>query len=203
MFLRDLGDTEVGAFGISSIGDLFLIEDVRLVEQRCTGVTVEFNDEAVADYLDQQIDGGRTPERFARHWIHTHPGESAVPSGTDIDTFARAFGGSDWAVMMILACGGETSTRLRFGCGPGAELDVPVAVDWTTPFAGTDHEAWEQEFQYCVHPVRPPKRARSRLGQTTEFDADSFELFDERELFPPLFDDFDLERSLDDRWVPY
>ncbi len=56
---------------------------------------------------------------------------------------------------------------LWFGCGPAAELDVPVVVNWNTLFAVTDFEAWEQE------------------------------------LFPPIFDDFDLERSLDDRWVPY
>ena len=38
LFLRDAGPTEVGGFGISSPGDHLLIEDVRLVRQRCTRV---------------------------------------------------------------------------------------------------------------------------------------------------------------------
>jgi hypothetical protein len=48
-FLRDVGDTEVGGFGISHVDDLLLIEDFQLVKQTCTPVTVEFDDIAVAD----------------------------------------------------------------------------------------------------------------------------------------------------------
>ncbi len=80
LFLRDLGDTEVGGFGISSEHGLFLIEDVQLIRQHCTALSVAFDDEAVADFFDDQIDRGRQPERFGRCWIHTHPGHSAEPS---------------------------------------------------------------------------------------------------------------------------
>ena len=41
VYLRDLGPTEVGGFGISAADDLFLIEDVQLVRQTCTVVTVK------------------------------------------------------------------------------------------------------------------------------------------------------------------
>ena len=106
--LRDLGETEVGGFGISAAGDLLLIEDVSLMRQSCTSVTVKFADEAVADYFDDQVDRGLVPERFARIWIHTHPGDSPHPSRTDEETFERCFGSTDWALMFILACGGDT-----------------------------------------------------------------------------------------------
>ena len=58
LFLRDCGDTEVGGFGISAENDLLLIEDVRLIGQHTTLVSVQFDDEAVADYFDEQVDAG-------------------------------------------------------------------------------------------------------------------------------------------------
>ena len=45
LWLRDLGETEVGGFGISAAGDLLLVEDVCLVRQSCTAVTVKFADD--------------------------------------------------------------------------------------------------------------------------------------------------------------
>ena len=103
LFLRDAGPTEVGGFGISAADDLLLIEDIQLVRQCCTRTSVVFDDAAVADHFDACVDAGLPPERFARIWIHTHPGSSPEPSHTDEQTFARVFGGCDWAVMAILA----------------------------------------------------------------------------------------------------
>ena len=94
VYLRDLGDSEVGGFGISSEDDPLLVTDVRLVRQSCTPVSVVFDDESVADYFDDQVDQGLEVSRFARLWIHTHPGNSARPSGTDEETFERVFGSS-------------------------------------------------------------------------------------------------------------
>src|SRR6476620_9597260 len=102
LFLRDAGETEIGAYGISAPDDFLLVEDVHLVRQTCTWATVEFDDEGVANFFDEQVDKGRQPESFARLWLHTHPGSSAEPSGTDEATFSRVFGRSDWAVMFIL-----------------------------------------------------------------------------------------------------
>src|SRR3954462_6430240 len=159
LFLRDAGDTEIGAFGISAPDDLLLVEDVQLVRQTCTYVTVEFEDEAVANFFDEQVDSGGRPESFARLWLHTHPGNSAEPSGTDEATFSRVFGRSDWAVMFILACGGQTYARLRYNVGPGAEFKLPVEVDFQRPFVGTNLDAWKEEYQANVR-VPPPEPAR-------------------------------------------
>ena len=103
LFLRDLGDNEVGGFGITDADDLLLVEDVKLVRQTVTVASVAFDDQAVAEFFDEQVDLGRKPEQFARIWVHTHPGNSPEPSGTDEATFCRVFGRTNWAVMFILA----------------------------------------------------------------------------------------------------
>jgi len=155
LYLRDAGNTEIGGFGIAAADDLLLIEDVSLVDQSCTAVAVEFDDTAVANFFDEQVDCGRRPEEFGRVWIHTHPGSSAQPSGTDEETFARVFGGTDWAVMFILARGGQTYGRLRYHLGPGVDVQLPVEIDYSRPFEGSDHAGWQAEYDRCVQEVIP------------------------------------------------
>jgi proteasome lid subunit RPN8/RPN11 len=146
LFLRDAGDTEIGAFGIAMSGDLLFMEDVQLVRQTCTWATVEFDDESVANFFDEQVDRGRRPEEFGRVWLHSHPGSSSDPSPTDEATFARVFGRSDWAVMFILARDGQTYARLRYNVGPGADLQLPVEIDYGRPFGGSDKDLWQDEY---------------------------------------------------------
>jgi len=160
LHLRDLGETEVGGFGVSAPGDLLLVADVQLVRQQCSPVTVKFDDSAVADYFDHQVDEGRTPEQFGRIWIHTHPGDCPRPSSTDEATFERCFGAADWAVMFILARGGQTYARLRFNAGPCGELLLPVEIDFQEPFAASDWAAWEEEYCEAVVLEREPPRVR-------------------------------------------
>jgi hypothetical protein len=150
LFLRDRGPTEVGGFGLASATALLSVEDIQLVRQTCTSVSVVFEDAAVAEFFDDQIDAGRRPEQFARIWIHTHPGESAEPSFVDEETFGRVFGPCDWAVMFILARGGATYCRLRFRAGPGGAFEIPVEVDFDGAFAGSNFEAWVEEFESTV-----------------------------------------------------
>ncbi len=153
LYLRDRGETEVGGFGLSTPDDLFCIEDIRLIRQHTTVASVEFDDDAVTDFYDEQVDQGRQLEQFSRVWLHTHPGESAEPSNTDEQTFERVFGHVAWSVMMILARGGESYARLRFGSGPTAELEVPIDIAWEFPFPESDHAAWDDEYDRCVQPV--------------------------------------------------
>lgn len=150
LFLRDAGDTEVGGFGISAADDLLLVEDVQLVRQVCTMASVAFDDHSVADFFDRQIDAGIPMARCGRLWLHTHPGTSPTPSVTDEETFARVFGRTDWAAMFILARGGQSYVRLRFHVGPGGDIELPVHVDYSRPFAASDHEAWLAEYQTNV-----------------------------------------------------
>ncbi|WP_231756494.1 Mov34/MPN/PAD-1 family protein [Lignipirellula cremea] len=146
LYLRDQGETEVGGFGVTAEDNLLRVEEIVLVRQVCTATSVKFDDMAVADFFDQQVDAGRQPQQFGRIWLHTHPGDSAQPSWTDEQTFARCFGQADWAVMFILAQGGETYARLQFNQGPGGSLLLPVETDFTRPFAGSDEAAWRQQY---------------------------------------------------------
>ena len=165
LFLRDAGDTEIGGFGLAATGDLLLIEDLGLVAQVCTAVHVAFDDQSVADLFDVQVDAGRRPEEFGRIWIHTHPGDSPQPSRTDEATFERVFCHTDWAVMFILARGGQAYARLRYHVGPGADVLLPVDVDYMRPFGGTEEALWQSEYDRCVRlePPAEPKPAKSRL----------------------------------------
>ena len=124
-YLCHAGPTEVAGFGLSAEHDPLYLEDVLVVRQRATPVAVAFDDAAVADLFDTMA----SPARFARVWLHTHPGASVIPSATDEATFAGAFGGCDWAAMAILGRTGRTSVRLRFNAGPGGSVDLPAAVD--------------------------------------------------------------------------
>jgi len=155
LFLRDLGETEVGGFGISAADDLLYVTDVQLVRQVCTCASVQFDDAAVGDFFDRQVDAGVIPARCGRLWLHTHPGNSAEPSGTDEQTFWRVFHRTDWALMFVLARGGQTSARLRFHVGPGGELEIPVRVDYSRPFGSSQHELWQEEYLANVQPARP------------------------------------------------
>jgi proteasome lid subunit RPN8/RPN11 len=141
------GNTEIGGFGLTSAEDLLLVEDFVTVRQSASGVSVSFDDAAVADFFETQVDCGRRPEQFARLWCHTHPGNSPIPSLVDEETFHRVFGSCDWAIMFIVARGGKTYARLRFNVGPGGQILIPVAVDYRLPFPAADHAAWEAEYQ--------------------------------------------------------
>jgi proteasome lid subunit RPN8/RPN11 len=142
----------VGAFGLARADDLLYVEELRLVRQRCTAVSVSFDDAAVAEFFDEQVDCRRMPEQFARIWVHTHPGNCPLPSQVDEETFDRVFGRCDWAVMFILAKEGQTYCRLQFRQGPGGAFEIPVRVDFEREFGQSDHQAWAAEFDTAVSP---------------------------------------------------
>lgn len=189
LFFRDHQETEVGGFGLSTPEDLLFMEDFMTVGQEVTPVSVSFDDEAVADFFDQQVDAGRKPEQFARVWLHTHPGESPLPSGTDEKTFFRVFGGCQWAVMFILAQNGKTHARLRFNVGPGGEVTVPVEVDYSRAFGPSDQEAWGTEYQANIRigSMNPIYRHPDTMnfGDGGFEDLESYEWLDDIETLNP------------------
>jgi hypothetical protein len=77
------GETEVGGFGITAPGQPLYVEELVTLPQDTSAVTVAFRDDAVADFFDRCVDRKMSPERFARIWLHTHPGASVTPSATD------------------------------------------------------------------------------------------------------------------------
>ena len=155
LFLRDYGETEVGGFGIAPSDDLLFVEDIQLVRQVCSWTHVAFDDESIADFFDREVDANRRPEQFARIWVHTHPGDCPRPSITDEETFQRAFGRADWALMFILARDGQSYTRLRFNVGPRAEIELPVSIDYSRSFRASQPDAWEVEYLTNIHAAQP------------------------------------------------
>lgn len=158
MFFAHAGPTEIAGFGISREDDLLYVEDLVILRQYATAWTVAFADDALADYVDQQVDAGLPLERVMRIWCHTHPGTSAKPSRTDEDTFRRVFGGCDWALMFIVSRTGQTYARLSFHVGPTAALEIPVWVDWQrwpegAAMPATPLAAWKIEYEANVHRV--------------------------------------------------
>jgi hypothetical protein len=175
------GDTEVGGFGISSATDFLYIQDFVTVRQQVTPVTVRFDDAAVADYFDACVDQGLSLSRCGRIWLHTHPGASVMPSGTDEDTFARVFGACDWAVMFILGRTGRTYARLAFSAGPGGQLLLPVEVDWAAwPDVLSEkygpleahRDQWRQEYAANIQVLLPDLRAAPRALPAAGLPAD-------------------------------
>ncbi|HAU36484.1 MAG TPA: hypothetical protein DCX07_02050, partial [Phycisphaerales bacterium] len=152
LYFRDRRENEIGGFGVASAEDLLRIEDFVTVRQEVTVASVAFDDQAVADFFERQVDAGRRPEQFGRIWLHTHPGNSPEPSGTDEETFQRVFGACQWAVMFVLGRGGKSYARLRFNVGPGGSVVLPVEVDFERPFGPSRQEVWEAEYQTHVIP---------------------------------------------------
>ena len=156
VFLRDIEDLEVGGFGVCPSDDPLLVEDFALVKQECGLASVEFDDEGVADHYDNMTDEGLHPNQYSRIWIHTHPNIGAAPSGLDEDTFKEKFSAPDWAIMFILAKGGQTTCRLKFNNGPGLSAEIPIGIDYTVPFGAADIEAektWKEAYESLVTDV--------------------------------------------------
>lgn len=130
--------------------------DFITIKQDATATSISLDDEAVANFFEDQIDAGRKPEQFFRVWCHTHPGSYVAPSGTDEDTFARVFGKSDWAIMVIVAETGQIYARLCFNTGPGGQMLIPVEVDYSKPFGSADQEIWEAEYNASIKPITAP-----------------------------------------------
>ena len=147
LFFRDYKDNEIGGFGVTAADDLLKVDEFITVKQEVSVAGVLFDDQAVADFFDAQVDAGRRPEQFARIWLHSHPGNSPEPSLTDERTFCRVFGICQWAVMFVIAQNGKTYSRLRFNVGPGGHVLIPVEVDFGHDFGPSDHEAWKAEYQ--------------------------------------------------------
>ncbi len=186
LYFRDYGETEIGGFGITDADDLLYVRDFVTVQQDVSVVSVAFDDEAVANHFEDQVDAGLQPEQFARLWCHTHPGNCPEPSSTDEHTFQRVFGNCDWAILFILAMGNQTYARLRFNVGPGGEMAIPVQVDYGKPFARSDEKAWKEE--YSAH-IKPVHLSNTKIKDHYDLESDDWalpgDIVDQLELMAP------------------
>lgn len=200
LYFRDKGDTEIGGFGVTEPDDLLYVSDFVTVKQSVTSISVSFDDNAVADFFDQQVDTGRKPEQFARIWLHSHPGDSPEPSLMDEQTFKKAFGSCDWAVMFIIGQDNRAYARLSFNIGPRPQILIPVEVDYSRDFDASSRKLWEAEYKANINEVIP---ASTRYGDGIGVFRDPLVDDDSKDGFDRLFeiiDDFEelgpVERQL-------
>ena len=209
MYFRDKSDNEVGGFAITDADDLLFVRDFVTVKQEVTAVSVKFDDSAVADLFDAQVDLGRKPEQFARIWLHSHPGDSPEPSAVDEATFDRVFGNCQWAMLFVVAQDNKTYARLRFNVGPGGEVLMPAAIDYGQEFGPSNHELWDAEYAANIKAMEwPPSRPgrTEQAGRTTDHDLSSYALpydfLDEFQQMEPAERQFILDELADrpDLW---
>lgn len=146
LYFRDKSDNEISGFGISDPDDLLFVREFVTVKQEVTCVSVSFDDSAVADFFDTQVDLGRKPEQFARIWLHNHPGDSPEPSAIDEETFQRVFGHCQWAVLFVVAQDNRIYAKLSFNVGPGGHVLIPTEIDYSQDFGPSDHDLWDTEY---------------------------------------------------------
>ena len=176
LYFRDKSDNEVGGFGITEPDDLLCVREFVTVKQEATAVSVKFEDESVANFFEDQVDLGRKPEQFARHWLHTHPGDSPEPSIIDEETFERVFGDCQWGMMFVIAQNNRTYAKLSFNVGPGGQVLIPIEIDYSQDFAPSNHELWDAEYAANVKAAKWLTNRKVREDSSTRHDLTGYAL---------------------------
>lgn len=146
--MRDVQDKEVGGWGITAKESPLVVRDFMLCKQEVSGASVDFDDDGLVEFFDLMASKHKLePHQFSRIWIHTHPANSARPSGTDEETFGNALSQSDYAIMAILAKGGETYARLRVSKPFEIEIEMNIAILWKAAFPQSKKDSWDKEFE--------------------------------------------------------
>lgn len=143
-------DVEVGAFGLSrsadSPGGLLYVEDLIVLQQKCSSVSTEFDEDAVVAYYDSLDENEIDIRRGVRIWFHTHPEMSASPSSTDEKTFSECFGNRSWAVMAILSKTNDMYARMTITVdGVRITQAMKIVVDWPSIGPALDEVAEKLE----------------------------------------------------------
>lgn len=146
IYWRDLGQTEIGCYGLTETDDPLLITDLRMIKQTCSSVSVDFDKEDSIKFVEEMTDKGIPLWQTQRIFIHTHPGDSPSPSGADEENFRDNFSIANCSIFYILAKGGKDYTRMRFNVPPGIDVDIRTQIDYSLPFKASDHEAWKKEY---------------------------------------------------------
>lgn len=152
-----------------------------MIQQHCTETFVAFDDATVAEFFDDQVDLGRPPRRVRPDRDPYPSRRLPQPSFTDHETFEWVFSSCDWAVMAILARSGATHAEMHWKAGGPTWIPLRVKVDFSVPFTGSDHAAWNQEYAAKVHPeswpLVPHSYPESAPGSAPDLDVEYADLF--------------------------
>lgn len=157
IYLRDLGDTEVSFFCVVDENEPNVICDVQLVKQVGSVATTDMDGAGLTEYLSRMDDQGFSPGHCFRVWLHTHPGDSPEPSGTDWTQYEKLKTTYEypWFAMLIISRTGKKFGRMFFSQGPGGESEVKWDVDWGYPGEEVIFEDWDEEYKTYVEVSKP------------------------------------------------
>lgn len=174
-YMRDLGDTEIFAYGISrsaELRDLSYIQEIVLIPQVASWAHYEVKGVDIARYVEERLEEyDQPPIQCSAIWLHTHPGggpSSAFPSGIDENNWLYVHGQQPWSAMVILSRGGQIYARVRYGGGP-PHLGFPAElyVDWqdftlTDPLElAEEMQCWQDEYEVNVQDSCAPHQSSS------------------------------------------
>jgi len=100
LYFRDKSDNEVGGFGITEPDDLLFVKEFITVKQEVTAVSVKFDDEAVANFFEDQVDLGRKPELWdaeyaanvkAVEWLREQPSDKEKAVRNELSGYALPY----------------------------------------------------------------------------------------------------------------
>jgi len=151
LYMREIADVEVSGFGISSRENPLLVEDFVLIKQVSSIASTDMDDESVSDHMENMAELGYQPAECMRIWIHTHPSSSAFPSSTDKETFLKAFGNCNWAVMFIMAKGGVNTAHMLVNAGVKSVFKISTCIDYSAEII----EEWDREVEENVEKYKP------------------------------------------------
>lgn len=151
IYMRDIENAEVGGWGITAEGSPLVVRDFMLCPQEVGSASVDFDDDGLVQFFDKMAHKYKLqPFQFSRIWIHTHPGSSASPSGTDETTFTNALAQSNYAIMAILAKNGNTYARLQLKEPFTIQQEMNTAVHWGATFPQSKKDDWQKEYEENV-----------------------------------------------------
>jgi hypothetical protein len=152
IYLNSLSSCELAGFGISAKNKPLTIVDFVILKQTVTAATCKLDDMAIADFFEEQVDLGRQPNEFGRIWVHSHPGPFGPnPSLMDEETFQRAFGQCDWAVMLIVSKGGTYYARMSLRKSFNFDVFLKIKIDNNTKKTNQkDKQRWADEYEKLI-----------------------------------------------------
>ena len=197
IFLRDAVSTEIGMFGIN--GDSArpeLVTDMIVPKQSCTTATVDCDVDHLQDLQLDCFESGLAPWQISRVWIHTHPdGCGPQPSHTDLEQFAEFASETDYYVFVILSKTGESYGEIRYSRPAHIARNVPIAIDWSYPFSGSDHADWQSLAKRVSKPAPVFKSAKRVKTKSKSKTIESFPI-------ASAVEDDDLDFQWDDMNIP-
>lgn len=145
---------EISGQGISYSANRLYIDDFELVKQESSSVTTDFDDQGWLEFMHEMKTGRNLqPFQFLSVLVHTHPGFSTNPSGTDEKNWKDRIEKDqrDFYVMCIVSDGPESAHARLFMKEPVSLVtEIPVKIDWSGPKMTETKEELDAIFDKLV-----------------------------------------------------